>query len=202
MGSSPPGAVLSHGAETRPHSLQALPRCGQATGRSSLPSAAAAGTPLETTDFCLSQLGLRKTRFLFVPRLQLSRGLVTAVPLPWAKGNRDPSATAQSHRAQLLLLTVLTPRLLTLGFIGAGAFPAVRLPLLVQAADADSLPPADRDVLLHEARQHACGGGGRQTCPRWSAGTAQARAQPKTYQRAPSGTIKSGHEAETCGPPD
>lgn len=81
------------------------------------------------------------------------------VPLPWAKGNTDPSATAQSPKAQLMLLAVATPRLLPLGFVGAGAFPAIRLPLLVQAADADSLPPADRDVLLHKAGQHACRGG-------------------------------------------
>ena len=59
-------------------------------------------------------------------------------------------------KAQLLLLSLLTPGLLPLGFVGARAFPAIRLPLLVQAADADTLPPADRDVLLHEAREHAC----------------------------------------------
>ena len=150
----------------------------------------------------------RKSQFLFVPRLHLSQGLAAVVPLPWAKGNTDPSATAQSHKAQLLLLTVLTPRLLTLGFIRAGAFPAVRLPLLVQTADADSLPPADGDVLLHEACQHACRGRGRQTCPVlecWycPCQSAALPLSPKTDQRAPPGTIElEGHRAETCGSPD
>lgn len=46
-------------------------------------------------------------------------------------------------------------RLLPLGFVRSGAFPAVRLPLFVQPADAHSLPTPHRDVLLHEAGQHA-----------------------------------------------
>lgn len=95
------------------------------------------------------------------PDFNLSPGSTSAEGLSlWShslgRGNVDPSATAQRHKAQLLLLSVLAPQLLALGFIGAGAFPSVRLPLLVQAANADPLPPAHRDVLLHQACQHAC----------------------------------------------
>lgn len=96
----------------------------------------------------------RKTQFLLVPRLHLSQRLLAGVPLPQAKGNIYPGAAAQSHEGELL--SVSTPRLLPLGFVWTGAFPPVRLPLLVQTANADPLPPADGDVLLHEARQHAC----------------------------------------------
>lgn len=105
VGSSPPAAVLSHDTKTQAHGIWALPWHSQAAGHSSLPSAAAAGTPLKTCSR-LSQLGFRGKPNFFVPRLHLSQGLVAMVPLPWAKGNIDPSATAQSHKAQLLLLSL------------------------------------------------------------------------------------------------
>ena len=46
---------------------------------------------------------------------------------------------------------------LALGLIGPGAFPPVRLPLLVEPANADPLAPPHRDVLLYQVGQHACG---------------------------------------------
>lgn len=90
----------------------------------------------------------------------------------------------------------MTPRLLlTLGFIRTGAFPAVGLPLLVEAADADSLPPADGDVLLHETGQHACRDRGSTAavikCCGWpprareGAGLADARARPSLSHPKP-----------------
>ena len=52
---------------------------------------------------------------------------------------------------------------LALGLVGSRALPAVWLPLFVQSADADSLTSPHRDVLLHQAGQHTCrGGGGRE----------------------------------------
>lgn len=90
----------------------------------------------------------------------------------------------------------MTPRLLlTLGFIRTGAFPAVGLPLLVETADADSLPPADGDVLLHETGQHACRDRGSTAavikCCGWpprareGAGIADARARPSLSHPKP-----------------
>ena len=49
---------------------------------------------------------------------------------------------------------------LALGLVGSRTLPAVGLPLFVQSADADSLTPPHRDVLLHQAGQHTCRGGG------------------------------------------
>lgn len=40
---------------------------------------------------------------------------------------------------------------LALGLVRSGAFPAVRLPLFMQAANADPLATAHRNVLLHQA---------------------------------------------------
>lgn len=103
----------------------------------------------------LHNLGSEENTISLCPQAPPQLGACHCGPIPWAEGNGDPSATAQRHKALLLLLPVLAPQLLALGFIGAGAFPSVRLPLLVQAADADPLPPAHRDVLLHQACQHA-----------------------------------------------
>lgn len=96
--------------------------------------------------------------------------------------------------------SVLAPWLLALGFVGAGAFPAVRLPLLVQAADADSLPPAHGDVLLHKAGQHACRESthtGLECCD-YPCQRAALPLSLESHQWAPPGTIK----AEICGSPD
>lgn len=77
VGSSPPAAVLSHSAETWAHGTRALLWHGQAAGHSSLPSAAAAGTPLKTTRFHLSQLGLRgKPNFSLSPGSTSTEGLL------------------------------------------------------------------------------------------------------------------------------
>lgn len=46
--------------------------------------------------------------------------------------------------------------LLALCFVRSGAFPAVGLPLFVEAANTHSLPTTHRDVLFHKAGQHAC----------------------------------------------
>lgn len=181
VGSSPGAAVLRHSVETQAHGPWALLWHGWAAGLSACLLLRLQGRALRLRDSAFHNSG---SEDFFVPGFHLGRGLVPVVPLPWAKGNIDPSATAQSHKAQLMLLAVATPRLLPLGFVGAGAFPAIRLPLLVQAANADSLPPADRDVLLHEAGQHACRGG-RQTGPRWGAGSAQAGVQPSLFHPQP-----------------
>jgi len=45
--------------------------------------------------------------------------------------------------------------LLSLGFVRSGAFPAIRLPLFVQSADAHSLTTTYGNILLHKAGQHA-----------------------------------------------
>lgn len=47
-------------------------------------------------------------------------------------------------------------QLLPLGLVRSGAFPAVRLPLFVQATNTHSLATTHRNVLLHQAGQHAC----------------------------------------------
>lgn len=94
------------------------------------------------TGYCLSQL-----RHTEKPNFPLSPGSTWAEGLSlWSLffGQRVieiqvpmPKATKPNH-----CFSVMALWLLALGFVGAGAFPAVRLPLLVQAADADSLPPA------------------------------------------------------------
>lgn len=105
---------------------------------------------------CLSQLRCREK-----PDFPLSSGSTWAEGLSlWSLflGQRVTQTQVPVPKATKpnCCFSVLALWLLALGFVGAGAFPAVRLPLLVQAADADPLPPAHRDVLLHKAGQHAC----------------------------------------------
>lgn len=151
------------------------------------------------TGSCLSQLRRReKTHFPLSPGSTRAEALslwclflgqrVTQIQMPVPRGTK-PSCC----------VSVSAPWLLALGFVGAGAFPAVRLPLLVQAADADALPPAHRDVLLHQAGQHPCR---RAHTGAWSAGSTPARGQPCPLAPKPAAGTSWGCKVEICGSPD
>lgn len=78
------------------------------------------------------------------------------LPLRESERREERSNILFLHGDCLVLTEVMIVfHLLAFGFVRSRAFPSVRLPLFVQAADADSLPTAHRDVLLHEAGQHA-----------------------------------------------
>lgn len=81
-GSSSPATVLSHSTKTLAQGIWALQLAFCCSCRDS---------PQDNVFPPFTTWAQRKTRLLFVPRLHLGRGLVSVVPLPWAKGNVEQS---------------------------------------------------------------------------------------------------------------